>query len=94
MGPHIYVLGLSLSLRLNSEQVIYIISGLLLLCRSNSEKRTKFQIIADTVMTLFYLRLFLPKKETDRVVIMLSKVMSVFFIHGTRKSCHAITAQL
>ena len=92
MGPHIYVLGLSLSLRLNSE-LIYIISGLSLSCRSNSEKRTKFKIIADTLMT-FARDFFLPKNETDRVVIMLFKVMSVFFIHGTRKSCHAITAQL
>ena len=43
MGPHIYVLGLSLSLRLNSEQLINIIAGLSLSCRSNSEKRTKFK---------------------------------------------------
>ena len=59
----------------------------------NSEKRTKFKKTADTLMT-FARDFFLPKKETDRVVIMLFKVMSVFFIHGTRKSCHAITAQL
>ena len=45
MGPHIYVLGLSLSLRLNSEQLIYIIAGLSLSCRSNSEKRTKLTIV-------------------------------------------------
>ena len=77
MGPHIYVLGLSLSLRLNSEQLIYIISGLSLSCRSNSEKRTKFQITADTLMT-FARDFFFPKKETDRVVIMLFKVMSFF----------------
>ena len=76
MGPHIYVLGLSLSLRLNSEQLIYIIPGLSLSCRSNSEKRTKFKITADTLVT--FARNFLPKKETGRVVIMLFKVMSVF----------------
>ena len=48
MRPDIYVLGLPLSLRLNSEQLIYIISGLSLSCRSNSEKRAKFKITADT----------------------------------------------
>ena len=59
MGPDIYVLGLSLLLRLNSE------------------KRAKFKITVDTLMT-FAREFFLPKKETDRVVIMLFKVPSVF----------------
>ena len=40
MGSDIYVLGLSLSLRLNSEQLIY-----------NSEKRAKFKITAGTFIT-------------------------------------------
>ena len=61
MGPHIYVLGLSLSLRLNSEQLIYIISGLSLSCRSDSEKRTKFKITADTLMT--FARAFFHRKK-------------------------------
>ena len=65
MGPHIYVLGLSLSLRLNSEQVIYIISGLSLSCRSNSEKRTKFQIIADTVMSFICDFFYRKKRQTE-----------------------------
>ena len=50
MGPDIYVLGLSLSLRRDSEQLINIISGLSLSCRSNSEKQAKFKITVDTSM--------------------------------------------
>ena len=56
MGPDIYVLGLSLSLRLNMYNFRFIA---VVSIEQNSERRTKFQITADTLMT-FARDFFLP----------------------------------
>ena len=78
MGSDISPLGLSLSLRLNSEHLIYIISGLSLTCRSNSEKLTRFKITADTLMT--FARDFFCTGEKHRHTTKLFKVKSGFFL--------------
>ena len=85
MGSDISPLGLLLSLRLNSEQLIYVISGLSLTCRSNSEKLARFKITADTLMT--FARDFFCTKEKHRHTTKLFKVKSGFFYPWYSKTC-------